>query len=46
MYGKYSFDTLSHAKSMLIAPPEGAIEHLYPPCTDEKNEELGQWFVF
>jgi aldehyde dehydrogenase (NAD+) len=45
-YGKYGFDTLTHAKSMLIAPPEGAIDHLYPPYTAEKNEELKQWFVY
>jgi aldehyde dehydrogenase (NAD+) len=45
-YGKYGFDTLTHAKSMLIAPPEGAIDHLFPPYTVEKNEELRQWFVY
>jgi aldehyde dehydrogenase (NAD+) len=46
MYGKYGFDTLTHAKSMLIAPSESAIEHLYAPYTDKKNEELKQWFVY
>jgi aldehyde dehydrogenase (NAD+) len=30
-YGKYGFDMLTHAKSMLIAPPEVAIDHLFPP---------------
>ena len=33
-YGKYGFDALTHAKSMLISPPDVAIEHLYPPFTD------------
>jgi aldehyde dehydrogenase (NAD+) len=27
-YGKYGFDMLTHAKSMLIAPPDVAIDHL------------------
>src|SRR6202167_1950309 len=39
-YGKYGFDALSHAKSMLISPPDAAIKHLYPPYTDEKNRAL------
>ena len=30
-YGKYGFDMLTHAKSMLISPPDAAIEHLFPP---------------
>jgi aldehyde dehydrogenase (NAD+) len=45
-YGKYGFDMLTHAKSMLISPPEAAIEHLYPPYTDEKSEALKQWFAY
>jgi hypothetical protein len=39
-YGKYGFDTLTHAKSILISPPEAAIDHLYPPYTVEKDEAL------
>ena len=39
-YGKYGFDALSHAKSILISPPEVAIEHLYSPFTNEKNQAL------
>src|ERR1700692_4415281 len=31
-YGKYGFDMLSHAKSMLISPPDVAIDHFFPPC--------------
>jgi aldehyde dehydrogenase (NAD+) len=30
-YGKYGFDMLTHAKSMLISPPDVAIDHLFPP---------------
>jgi aldehyde dehydrogenase (NAD+) len=45
-YGKYGFDALSHAKSMLISPPDVAIEHLYSPFTDEKNRALQGWFEY
>jgi aldehyde dehydrogenase (NAD+) len=45
-YGKYGFDMLTHAKSMLISPPDVAIEHLFPPYTPEKNAELKTWFEY
>jgi aldehyde dehydrogenase (NAD+) len=45
-YGKHGFDALTHAKSMLISPPDTAIEHLYSPFTDEKNKALQQWFEY
>lgn len=45
-YGKYGFDALSHAKSILISPPEAAIEHLYSPFTHEKNQALKGWFEY
>jgi aldehyde dehydrogenase (NAD+) len=45
-YGKYGFDALTHAKSMLISPPDVAIEHLYSPFTDEKNRALQGWFEY
>src|SRR6202163_4721811 len=45
-YGKHGFDALTHAKSMLISPPDVEIEHLYPPFTDEKNRALHQWFEY
>jgi aldehyde dehydrogenase (NAD+) len=45
-YGKYGFDMLTHAKSMLIAPPDVAIDHLLPPYTNEKNEALKLWFQY
>jgi aldehyde dehydrogenase (NAD+) len=40
-YGKHGFDMLTHAKSMLISPPD-----LFPPYTPEKNAELGQWLEY
>ncbi len=45
-YGKYGFDMLTHAKSLLISPPDVAIDHLFPPYTAEKNAELKQWFEY
>jgi aldehyde dehydrogenase (NAD+) len=45
-YGKYGFDSLTHAKSILISPPDVAIEHLFPPYTKEKVEALKQWFEY
>jgi hypothetical protein len=37
---------LEHAKSMLISPPDVAIDHLFPPYTSEKNADLKQWFGY
>jgi aldehyde dehydrogenase (NAD+) len=45
-YGKYGFDMLTHAKSMLISPPDVAIEHLFPPYSPEKNADLKLWFEY
>jgi aldehyde dehydrogenase (NAD+) len=45
-YGKDGFDMLTHAKSMLIAPPNVAIDHLFPPYTPEKNADLKIWFEY
>jgi aldehyde dehydrogenase (NAD+) len=45
-YGKYGFEMLTHAKSMFIAPPDVAIDHLFPPYNEEKVEALNQWFEY
>jgi aldehyde dehydrogenase (NAD+) len=45
-YGKHGFDMMTHAKSMLISPPDVAIDHLFPPYTSEKNADLKQWFEY
>jgi aldehyde dehydrogenase (NAD+) len=45
-YGKYGFDMLTHAKSILVSPPDAAIEHLFPPYSPEKNSELKMWFEY
>ena len=44
--GKYSFEMLTHAKSMRISPPDVAIDHLLAPFTPEKNAALRQWFEY
>ena len=45
-YGKYGYDSLTHAKSVLISPPDVAIDHLFPPYTKEKVQALDQWFDY
>src|SRR5262245_20038905 len=45
-YGKYGYDSLTHAKSVLISPPDVAIDHLFPPYTKEKVRALDQWFDY
>jgi aldehyde dehydrogenase (NAD+) len=45
-YGKYGYDSLTHAKSILISPPDVAIDHLFPPYTEEKVQALNQWFEY
>jgi aldehyde dehydrogenase (NAD+) len=45
-YGKYGYDSLTHAKSVLISPPNVAIDHLFPPYTKEKVQALDQWFDY
>jgi aldehyde dehydrogenase (NAD+) len=45
-YGKYGFDSLTHAKSVLVSPPDVAIDHLFPPYNMEKVRALNQWFDY
>jgi aldehyde dehydrogenase (NAD+) len=45
-YGKYGFDMLTHAKSMLISPPNVAIDHLFPPYSHDKIAALSTWFNY
>jgi aldehyde dehydrogenase (NAD+) len=45
-YGKYGYDSLTHAKSILISPPDVVIDHLFPPYTKEKVQALSQWFEY
>jgi aldehyde dehydrogenase (NAD+) len=42
-YGKDGFDMLTHPKSILVAPPDAAIDHLFPPYTQDKIEALSGW---
>ena len=45
-YGRDGYNTLTHAKAMLISPADVAIAHLFPPYTDQKNQELSIWFDY
>jgi aldehyde dehydrogenase (NAD+) len=45
-YAKYGFDALTPAKSVLIAPPDVAIEHPFPPYSAERNAELKLCFEY
>jgi aldehyde dehydrogenase (NAD+) len=45
-YGKYGFDSLTHAKSILVSPPDVSIDHLFPPYSVEKVRALSQWFDY
>jgi aldehyde dehydrogenase (NAD+) len=45
-YGKYGYESLTHAKSVLISPPDVAIDHLFPPYTKEKVQAVDQWFDY
>jgi len=45
-YGKYGYDSLTHAKSILVSPPDVDIDHLFPPYTKEKVEAVNQWFDY
>nr|WP_256590987.1 MULTISPECIES: aldehyde dehydrogenase family protein [unclassified Pseudomonas] len=45
-YGQHGFNSLTHAKSILVSPPDVAIEHLIPPYTEEKNRALSLWFDY
>jgi aldehyde dehydrogenase (NAD+) len=45
-YGKYRFDSLTHAKSILVSPSDVAIDHLFPPCTPEKVRATNLWFDY
>ncbi len=45
-YGKYGFDSMTHAKSILISPADIDIDHLLPPYTPAKVQALSQWFEY
>lgn len=45
-YGKDGFDALTHAKSILVSPPDVDIDHLFPPYTTAKVQALSQWFEY
>lgn len=44
-FGKYGFDSLSHAKSVIVSPADVKIDAVLPPYTEEKASVLGAWFT-
>lgn len=44
--GKYGFESMTHAKSILISPPDASIDHVYPPFTMDKIQSLRQWLDY
>jgi aldehyde dehydrogenase (NAD+) len=44
--GKYGYDSMTHAKSILISPPDASIDHVYPPFTMDKIQALSQWLDY
>jgi aldehyde dehydrogenase (NAD+) len=44
--GKYGYDSMTHAKSILISPPDASIDHVYPPFTMDKIHALNQWLEY
>ena len=44
--GKYGFDSMTHAKSILISPPDASIDHVYPPFTMDRVQALNQWLDY
>jgi aldehyde dehydrogenase (NAD+) len=46
-YGKEGYDAMTHAKSILISPPDAEIDHLFPPSTKEKIEAFHEtWYDY
>jgi len=44
--GKHGFDSLTHAKAILVSPADVSIDHLFPPYTMEKIQALNQWLEY
>ena len=44
--GKFGYDSMTHAKSILISPPDVSIDHVYPPFTMDKIQALNQWLDY
>jgi len=45
-YGRYGYESLTHPKTMLISPPEVAIDHLFPPYDMSKVQALEKWGIY
>jgi hypothetical protein len=44
--GKYGFDSLSHAKSIIVSPPGVKVDAVPPPYTEQKAASLAECLTF
>jgi aldehyde dehydrogenase (NAD+) len=44
-YGKYGFDSLTNAKTIIVSPANFSVDDFLPPFTDEKKRNYASWFV-
>ncbi|HEY3841174.1 MAG TPA: aldehyde dehydrogenase family protein [Bryobacteraceae bacterium] len=45
-YGRYGYESLTHPKTILISPPDVAIDHLFPPYDMSKVQALEKWGMY
>jgi aldehyde dehydrogenase (NAD+) len=45
-YGRYGYESLTHAKTILISPPDVAIDHLFPLYDMSKVQALEKWGMY
>ena len=44
-YGKYGFDSLTNAKTIIVSPPNFSVDDFLPPFTEEKKKDYASWFM-
>jgi aldehyde dehydrogenase (NAD+) len=44
-YGKYGFESLTNAKTIIVSPANFSVDDFLPPFTDEKKKDYASWFV-
>ena len=44
-YGKYGFESLTNAKTIIVSPSDLSVDDFLPPFTDEKKKDYASWFV-
>jgi aldehyde dehydrogenase (NAD+) len=44
-YGKYGFESLTNAKTIIVSPSNQTVDDFLPPFTKEKKEDYISWFL-